>query len=212
MYAFLLSNPGEVSESTQEENGKDPEELTIPEKVKLRGNIAFGGAGDYITEKYKDVESLIKDSQFVIKGRVAAVKSYLSPSQEEIRTDFILNVLEIIESQSPESEPPESVVMMWIGGKMKFPNGTAEYTVGEYLPDSYPIVGQVLILFLEPNSLDSSKFQPVGDTRGIFTISNDMIDSPASRTCKLHAALKGKKVDLFEKEIKDKSYEARSRQ
>lgn len=102
--------------------------------------------------------------------------------------------------------------MILIGGKMKFPNGTAEFTVGDYLPDSYPIVGQVLILFLGPNSLDSSKFESVGGPRGIFTISNDMIDSPASLTSKLHGAIKGKKVDLFEKEIKDKSYEARSRQ
>jgi hypothetical protein len=206
---FFSVVPGMSQEPIHKENGKDSEELTIPEMVQEQGSVTFGGIGDSVSDKFQDLEALIKESRFVLKGRITSVKSYLSPSQKEIRTDFKIKVLEMIDSQSPDREPPEPVVMMLLGGKMKFPKGTAEFRVGDYPPDSYPVVGQVLVLFLETNLLDSTKFQPVGGPKGIFTITSDMIDSPVSRTSELHGAIKGKRVNVFEQEIKDKSNEAR---
>jgi len=173
---------------------------TIPEMVREQGNISMGGASE--DPSVPDLASLIGMSKIVVKGRITAVKSHLTEDQMAIWTDFTVQVLDILYNVTL-SDVPKAVTVSLVGGRMKFPEGTAEFSNSDYPISSHPKLGQVYVFFLTTSLQHLAKYSPVGGgSQGAYHIVGEKIVPAAGPEHLLSTKNQGKDRSAFESEIK----------
>lgn len=132
-----------------------------------------GPPGDYSP---KDVESLARESDVVLRGRLARIKTYLGPNEDRILTDYRIHVeqliagsLPLITSKVPGTTPPLTLTVY--GGELTVEGVLVRATD----PNRAEIVnGRSYLLFLTPSRRGEPGSYEIY-YGGIFEVSDDKV-------------------------------------
>jgi hypothetical protein len=105
----------------------------------------------------------------VVQGTVRPVKTYLSPDQCDLLTDYAITTEAVVAGTmpAPRAPGPQSVVVTQLGGTTVIDG--VDVTVRDANLPPLP-TNQRLILFLTPSSGDGSKYELVGTLAGAFRV------------------------------------------
>jgi len=184
----------------------EPKPKTIPEIVKEEGSFSGGAIGDSFygmefANAPPDLAKLISRSELIVKGVVLEAKPHLSQNQREILTDNKIGIQEVFYSKHLDPVP-QTVQMCLLGGKMRFPEGWAEYHDSDYPNSAHPIPGQTFILFLGKSDQHQDTLAPIDIGLGVFRVEDGKVLPATPEREPLHRKFKGTDVLVFIDEIK----------
>lgn len=113
-----------------------------------------------------DLGTILDTAPLVARVRIVSVESQLTPNQMEIMT-IAKGQVQMIFSNTLGRPVNPVLKVQFAGGKLSFPNGTAEYHNTDY--PRLPVVGDEYIVLLKVDRLDQTRFTPVSSD-GLFRI------------------------------------------
>jgi hypothetical protein len=156
-----------------------PQRKTIPQQVSETGTVK-----NFIivcgSPSVPDIAALVDTAPLILRGNVISTQCQLSPNQMAIMTIAAVQVEQVLSSTI--GRIPPVIRVQFGGGKMVFPNGTAEY-----VDDSYrrlPRVGDNYVAFLMVSRMDQTLFELARGTQGLFRVEAVKVvpDMPEHRT------------------------------
>jgi hypothetical protein len=184
-------------------NAAQNKEKTLRQQVIEAGHdIYVGGIGDSFSPDTVGLPELVFRATLIVEGRISLVRPHLIQNETAVATDFQVHVIHVI--HSIEGNIPSDITFTLVGGRITFPEGSAETSGGDYPVNVRPIITQKYILFLRPSLLDPMKYEPVAAPRGAFRVNKENRLDPAADTgqaFETHRRFIGMQRDDFVSEV-----------
>jgi hypothetical protein len=186
-------------------NALQEDTKTLRQKViEAGGDLSIGAYGDSIHQEFVDLAALITRATLIVEGRVMRVQPHLTPDERGITTEFQMHPINIIRNTG--GEILGDFGMVFGGGRIEFPEGTAQVDDGSFPVSTHPTVEQELIMFLHSLPADPTKFEPVADARAIFRVTEESKIEPAANASlefQSHERLLGMEHESFINEVRE---------
>ena len=156
-----------VVELTAAQSSRNLREQARSGTLKVVGSSAFS---DYSP---KSIEELTAESEVVLIGTLSREKSYLSPNEEHVCTDYIISDIRLLagtySSLSPLPQVTKPPVLTMFGGEMMLEGVPARSISYNFKP----LANGRYLLFLKRNGSDAGRYSPYHG--GVFALNGEQV-------------------------------------
>lgn len=134
----------------------------------------------FVNSPISTVERLVADSTIIVQGTVKSVSTKLSPDQTLVRTAYEVVPVRYYKgslSVRREPGPPTPLIVVRPGGALDIDGLHLRTTVNSFPENESLNVGDVAILFLQPDSDSPSEFRLTGGPFGAFQLKGGLVSA-----------------------------------